>query len=163
MTTPSPHIEQWLRLAERYFAAQTTESEEAELRAFLNTPTAENEAFDELRAVMGYAAAARRRHTPQTGISHATRHGLRHPAWFKNAAAVLLFCLIGTTSVGIYRWRNPDCIAYVEGRRITDSKAVIGQMKRAMHSAMADNAETPTAERQLRDMFSTLETPSTDN
>lgn len=41
-------LEQWKELAERYFEAETTPDEEAELARFLTTPASECEDFDEL-------------------------------------------------------------------------------------------------------------------
>ena len=52
-------FQQWKELAERYFEAETTETEEEALARFLATPAAQGKEFDELRAVMGYTATGR--------------------------------------------------------------------------------------------------------
>ena len=73
-------ISQWKELARRYFEAETTEAEEEALARFLATPAAQGKEFDELRAVMGYAATGRalygRRRTRGSGRSHRTDHCL---------------------------------------------------------------------------------------
>ena len=63
----SSNLTHWQRLIERYFDAQTTEGEEAQLRAFVTSARADAEEFaslraelDEVRAVMGFAARAKR-------------------------------------------------------------------------------------------------------
>lgn len=43
-------FQQWKELAERYFEAETTETEEEALARFLATPAAQGKEFDELRA-----------------------------------------------------------------------------------------------------------------
>lgn len=62
-------LEQWKELAERYFEAETTPDEEAELARFLTTQASECEDFDELRAVMGYLATGRTMHRKQPEIT----------------------------------------------------------------------------------------------
>ena len=49
----------WEDLAERYFQAETSEAEEAQLRRFLCTDEARDARFDEVRATMSYLYVAR--------------------------------------------------------------------------------------------------------
>ena len=48
----------WEELAERYYQAETSEEEEAQLRKFLCSDAANDPRFDEIRAVMSYLHVA---------------------------------------------------------------------------------------------------------
>ena len=72
----------WKELVERYFEAETTPEEELALREFL--ARTDDPAFDEARAVLGYAAAQRSR--------HAARASARTLAGVLAAAASLASC-----------------------------------------------------------------------
>ena len=50
----------WEDLAERYFLAETTEREEAQLRRFVCSEEAQDPRFDEVRATMSYLHVARK-------------------------------------------------------------------------------------------------------
>ena len=50
----------WEDLAERYFLAETTEREEAELRRFVCSEEAQDPRFDEVRATMAYLQMCRK-------------------------------------------------------------------------------------------------------
>ena len=67
-------FQQWKELANRYFAAETSEVEEEALARFLATPAAQGKEFDELRAVMGYFVTRRsiynRPHTRSVRMWH---------------------------------------------------------------------------------------------
>ena len=52
----------WEDLAERYFLAETTEEEEAQLRKFLCSSEGQDMRFDEVRATMSYLHACRSKH-----------------------------------------------------------------------------------------------------
>ena len=65
----SPHIggvrgglSYWEALAERYFLAETTEEEEAQLRRFLCSSQAQDSRFDEIRATMSLLYVSRPKH-----------------------------------------------------------------------------------------------------
>lgn len=49
----------WEALAERYFLAETTEEEEAQLRKFLCSTQARDPRFDEIRATMSFLHVSR--------------------------------------------------------------------------------------------------------
>ena len=49
----------WEALSERYFLAETTEEEEAQLRKFLCSKAAQDPRFDEVRATMSYLHVCR--------------------------------------------------------------------------------------------------------
>lgn len=162
----SQSLTHWQNLIERYFEAQTTEGEEAQLRAFVTSSRAEAEEFrplqsqlNEVRALMGFAAMARRmQHTasvsPRVAIK-TTQPAHRPTLWRSVAAALLITALIGSGTL-IYDYRHPDCVAYVGGQRITDPAQVQQEMERTLQDALAPTADAPTMESQLNDMFSTL-------
>ena len=54
----------WEDLAERYFLAETSEQEEAELRRFLCGDEAQDPRFDEVRATMAYLHVCRPKRKP---------------------------------------------------------------------------------------------------
>ena len=58
-TTPVRNEAYWSGLVERFFAAQTSEAEEKELREFLLSPRGADARYDEVRAVMSFLAVGR--------------------------------------------------------------------------------------------------------
>lgn len=163
----SSDLTHWQRLIERYFDAQTTEGEEAQLRAFVTSARADAEEFaslraelDEVRAVMGFAARAKR---AQRAALSSSKHKAEKPArshrsrlWPTAAAVLLVGTLVGGGAL-VYDYRHPDCVAYVEGVRITDPIRVQQEMERTLQGVLAPTTDAPTMESQLHDMVSTLE------
>lgn len=157
--TPTSSQQYWRGLVERYFDAQTTEAEEARLKAFLLSEEATALEFDEVRAVMGVAAVIRRGARKPIAAPAPARKSLRIGATI--AASLLLFLTIGV-SIYAYRWSHPDCIAYINGRRVTNQELVLQEMETTLRSAMANDAASPTLEGQMQDLFSTLETETSE-
>ena len=58
-TTPVRDEAYWSGLVERFFAAQTSEAEEKELREFLLSSRGADARYDEVRAVMSFLAVGR--------------------------------------------------------------------------------------------------------
>ena len=58
----------WEALAERYFLAETTEEEEAQLRKFLCSIQACDPRFDEIRATMSFLHICRPKRKPSMGL-----------------------------------------------------------------------------------------------
>lgn len=143
----------WKWLTERYFDAETTPEEERELCRFLASSQGQQPQFDDVRHVMGYLITGRRRHTRAAVPTHAARR-LRLT---RMAAAAALAALLIVPPVARYVWQSRNvCVAYVNGKEITDPKQV---MQQARHSidAVTDTPGRPTIDSQLGDMFSTLE------
>lgn len=65
-TTPVRNEAYWLGLVERFFAAQTSEAEEKELREFLLSSRGADARYDEVRAVMSFLAVGRDVHGSHT-------------------------------------------------------------------------------------------------
>lgn len=157
MTTPSAY-QPWVALIERYFDAQTSEAEEAQLRAFLLSEEGASPQFDEVRAVMGLAAVLRRGETSASRPATTARRSLR--PWTKIAASLFISLTLGL-SIYAYRWHHPDCIAYIDGHRVTNRERVLHEMEMTLRSVVTEDIAEPTLEDQMQDLFSTLETAST--
>lgn len=147
-TTYDRTREEWLRLAERYFEAETSETEEAELRRFLATPDAQCQEFDELRAVMGYLATGRRLSRRQH--SRSRRHTV-----MRYAVAASVACVVAMAGWMAHDMRSNQCVVYIGGERYTDEAIVRQQMQLSLQ-AMGEASATVELDNQLSDMFNTL-------
>lgn len=140
-------------LAARYFEAGTTEEEERRLAHFLCSPEGQDECFDEIRAVMGFAAVGR-----SLGRER-RRFRLRRP--LANAAVAAAVCIVGVLgwTAGGASEDGADteaCVAYVGGQKVIDTDAVMGQMRRSL-SRVAGDTPAPGIEEQLGEMFEMLD------
>lgn len=138
----------WMHLVERYFEAETTREEELALRRFLATNEADAPEFEEARAVMGYLAVGRSVH--KSGFKSRRRQAL----WWAAAAAVVVLVALPLKQAPVAE-EEDICVAYVDGKRLTDSNEVLQLMKQTMQSVQAD-AETRSVENRLGDIFNTL-------
>lgn len=143
----------WQTMAERYFDAQTTDEEELLLRQF--AATTDDPAFDELRAVLGYSAVARRQQ-PAPALPHASAR--RHVGRY--AAAVTALLVIGLVAARyLRRDAQPGasgdlCLAYVHGQMVSDEAQVMALMRSTTSGVIGTDEDM--AMEQLRDMFDTL-------
>lgn len=163
---PIPHRlsirsdEEALKLGERYFEALCTEDEEYALRHYVAFKTAVNDTrFDELRAVMGYAAKCRieqrNASTHDAQAKRAWRKKIRPTMRWSVAATVTAVILSSAWGTIAYK-RHNECVAYINGQRTTDTELVMQAMKASMAKMEAIDDE-PEMETQLNDMFNTLE------
>lgn len=140
----------WKTLTERYFDAETSLKEEDELKAFAASTTDPD--FDELRAVMGYLAVGRKQ------VSASRKATAPRIALYVRVAAAAIFLLIALPWG--YRQLQPQeeniCLAYVDGKKLTDSDAVMALMHQTMQSLEVDDPSM-TVEGQLSDLFNTIE------
>ena len=94
----SPHkggvggLSYWEAMAERYFLAETTEEEEAQLRRFLCSSQAQDSRFDEVRATMSLLHVCRSKKKP----------AMRHPLRVVAVAA----CLCAAAFLGWYQYQQ---------------------------------------------------------
>lgn len=143
----------WKELAHRYFEAETTEAEERMLKRFAASSEAEGSEWDELRAVMGYMVVGKQLHGQTTTDTNLRRM----PQWVRIAAAAVFAGLILLPAT-LWLTDSQDaldediCIAYVDGRRVTDPAQVIQAMHRAM-SHVQQVEPTATIEGQLSEIF----------
>ncbi|MGM9802132.1 MAG: hypothetical protein ACI309_07510 [Candidatus Limisoma sp.] len=135
-------INYWRNLAERYFEAETTDTEETALRRFLATDAATAE-FDDLRAVMGFAVVGRR----STDRRHRRRTAIRWAAAAAVVAVIVAMPFAMSNSNEVY-------VAYVGGEKITDRDEVVNQMHSAMAHVLTDDGDS--FESQMDDIFNTL-------
>lgn len=141
----------WEALVERYFEAETSQAEEEELRHFLCSPQGSSPRYDEVRAVMGYLAKARSMvsKNSQTLDRNKTR-------WLRPASiAASITIALGLTFTAWKATQAPTevYIAYVDGNKITDRKAVMQLMQSSLEQ-MEVNETSTLIEEQLSDMFS---------
>ena len=117
MTRNELHI-----LIERYFNAETTVEEERMLRRALvaDASTAGDPLVDETRAVMGYALV-----TPRQA---AVRKTVAPQLWRNVAAVAVAVATTASIMIGAFRLPQGECVAYLNGQRISDKDAVMGLM-----------------------------------
>lgn len=160
-------LDQYKQWTEAYFEATTSEEQEMALKLFLATPEAADPFFDEIKAVMGVAAMIRRKEiNPQDTVAQVNslnrlvrrskysslsvkRQMMRWAAVF-----ILGFAVLTPTLMHWQPWDNEDCVAYIDGKKTTDPKIVVQQMRRTMANTLQEDA-TDDATLQLRDLFST--------
>lgn len=140
---------EWKELAERYFEAQTTDEEERQLRSFLVTEAAAGKEFDEVRAVMGFLMVGKHLHRPKKKY-HLSSYGKK---W---AAAVVVFCIMGSIAWQMADRHENVCVAYIYGEKCTDSEVVMSQLKNSLYQVQRGEGDV-TVEEQLSDMFQTLD------
>ena len=131
----------WKALAERFFEADTSETEERELRRFIASGLAGSE-FNDVRAVMGLAAVGARRY-------HRRR---RRTVFLSAAAAAAAVVAVVMTAVSLAADGGDSCVAYINGTKHTDEAIVMAQMHSTMDE-MAQQAQELSVERQMDDFF----------
>ena len=111
----------WEDLAERYFQAETSEKEEAQLRKFLCTEAASDPRFDEIRATLSFLHVSRPPRRP---------HVIRHPLGIVAVAA----CLCVAAFLGWYQYRqyNISSVRVAGERTETDAALVMQQQMTEM-------------------------------
>lgn len=132
----------WLKLAERYFEAETTSDEETALRQYVMDN--DDPDFDEVRAVMSYTSVAHRLAESHKPASHIKK--------IVAAAAVILLLLAVTLPL---LSSGDEYVAYVGGKRITDKEKVMQLMQKDMQTMTATDGNV--IEHQMQDMFGTVD------
>lgn len=170
-------------LAERYFDALTTEAEELTLKRYICSPEGlADPALDEVRALMGLGAWSRKVKreaapalTPR-GLSLPSAAGAipaetvspdaatrtlrprrRRAALVRWTAAAILVIAASLSSVTIVYNHNNQCVAYIDGHKVTDPHRVEAAMRSSLHEVATPRADQPTVEAQLGDMFKTID------
>lgn len=145
-----------------FFEGRTTEEEERALKIFLASPDGQSTEFDEIRAVLAFCARHHKRNAPlranpaaAASDSNTTkRRRLLRPQRWAAAACVALMAATGIASF-MYQEKN-QCVAYVSGKKITDSERVLQEMHHSIRNVGAPPQETDV-EAELRDMFKTIQ------
>lgn len=152
MTDKDLHI-----LIERYFAAETSIAEERQLRKAIvshSAPVGSDPIIDEARAVMSLSTAIGE---PQPDISARPKRKtqrLAAPVWWQSAAAVAIIAVLVTGIIHINRSTpREECIAYLNGREISDRDAVINMMFNDLREMEAASA---SLQNEISDDFSDI-------
>lgn len=132
----------WLELTEKYFNAETSEQEERLLQSYVFST--EDHAFDEVRAIMSYCHVAASQNRFPTRRSH---YGIVRYAAMIAAAAGLTVILLDIHS--------NECVAYVNGVKVTDESKVMAMMNASASEVMNTDDELFTD--VLNDMISTIQ------
>ena len=145
-------IEYWLALSEKYFDALTTNEEEKALAQFLASSTANDPAFNEIKAVMGYLSTGRS--IVQKAKKKARRIG-NVIQWASVAACIAIMVAVGTS---IFKQKTLPATenreifyACIDGKEYTDEEFVMQYMLATMNrmSSSGDNV----IEQQMGAMF----------
>ncbi|MBD5190214.1 MAG: hypothetical protein HDS95_08060 [Bacteroidales bacterium] len=123
-----------LEAIDRYFDCALSDNEERELRRILAITDSDNPSVLEAKALMGFA-------TINSGNHPAAAKGLSSPRFLMTpnskrkllkttgvAAAIALIVSLGMMVInkaGSNQINNSECIAYVNGQRITDEETVM--------------------------------------
>ena len=107
----------WEDLAERYFQAETSEMEEAELRKFLCSDAARDHRFDEIRATMSLLHVSRPKR--KTFV-------MRHPLGTITVAACL--CVAAFLGWHQYQQHNMNCVR-IAGKEIEADASLLMQQQ----------------------------------
>lgn len=129
------NVEYWLALSERYFDALTTQDEEKALAQFLASDVANDPAFDETKAVMGYLI---------TGKSIAQKAKVKQRRtigkvmqWTSIAACAAAIAVIGTSISKQDTLIEPESkdiyYACIDGKEYTNEEFVMEQMLSTMN------------------------------
>lgn len=143
-------LQEWEALVERYFDAMTTEREEQELKAFLLSPEATGNVFDEARAVMGFLKVG------QTLYKEKPRKRLWGHAHYLKIAAVCVGIVLGAALWSQWYGRNNICEAYIYGKKHTEVAMVITQLQHSLEKVY-DTNQKDIVETQLTEMFQLME------
>lgn len=154
MNTPQLHI-----LIERYFDGLTSLEEERTLRSLLASVAPGSDPLaDEARAVMGFSLAsplpAPAKRPARRRLSPALR------AWSGAAAAAVILFAIGWSVQHTAPQSSEQCVAYIDGRAVTDHSAVMALVHTdlaALGSASGNvNSEISSEMSQMSEAFNNL-------
>lgn len=93
----------WEQMAERYFLAETSKEEEAQLRKFLCSSQAQDSRFDEIRATMSLLHVCRQA-SPKRGVNYADE-GTPSP-WGRLRIIAVAACLCVAMFLGWYHYQQ---------------------------------------------------------
>ncbi len=143
----------WLLLITKYFDAETTAEEELLLKRFLASNEASDEEFNEVKAVMGFCLVGKAHYQPIKRVS------IIFSNQFKIiAAACAFFILFSSVSLWMIDRRENVCIAYINGKKCTDSDLVMQEVQRSLADIEPPESEMFDLEYQLKDIFETIST-----
>lgn len=138
--------DQLLEMAERYFNASLSDSEEATLKRAVAASA--DPRLNEIKAVLGFSAYGR--HINVSTKKQVSRHNI---VWRLSAAACITALL--TTSAIAYMRSGSYSIAYIAGEKTTNDTEVMQQMLSAMQSVDINQSDR-AVDNELQNVFSTI-------
>ena len=151
----SKEREQWLAIAEKYFDAATTDQEEKALAEFLATDESNTPEFNEIKAVMGYVATARKAENAQCGPQKPeSRSRIRR--WIATASVAATIAITAGAGLIHNTWGTEEkdvYIADINGRICTDKEFVLDHMQQTI-AMIGNTTRGNDIEEQLGAMFS---------
>ena len=143
-------VEYWLALSEKYFDALTTIEEEKTLAQFLASDAANDPAFNEIKAVMGYLSTGKS--ITKKKKMHTVGKAMQ---WASIAACAAAIAYIGTQMGQDRTLAEPESkeiyYAYIDGKEYTDEEFVMQHMLATM-SRMSSSGDN-VIEQQMGAMF----------
>ena len=123
-------LKYWLALSEKYFDAQTTDEEEDALAQFLASDAANDTAFNEVKAVMGFLSTGR-------SIAQKAKEKKKRTTviqWASIAACTAAIAILGTLIAQHGTETNDKEIYYacINGKEYTDKEFVMQHMLATM-------------------------------
>lgn len=113
-------------LIERYFNAETSVEEERLLRLELvrDKSDGSDPIVQQAKAVLGFSLAS----TDTAAIHPQTRHTFAPSIWRNVAAIIAAVAVTSSIMVGIMRQQQGECVAYLNGQRVSDRETVMELM-----------------------------------
>lgn len=153
-------LEEALRLADRYFEAQTSEEEEERLRDFILTAENADSRFNDVRAVMSVALCP-----PHTVTASEHKHKHQHKRIHtsfsvlvrRTAVAASFLLIAGVATTSYLHQENNLCIAYINGQKVTDHERVEKAMHDVLRQMDTPHDHTSPIKEQMSNMFGPLE------
>ena len=143
-------IPEWEELAERYFDALTSDTEEQELCDFLLSTEATGDVFDEARATMGFLKVGQTIHQK----NQASRFQSKMRCL--KVAAVCGGIAVGATFWHVWRSTKDICEAYIYGTRYTEVALVMTHLQNSL-DRVNDDREEDIVKTQLSELFQLME------
>lgn len=146
------------KLESRYFDGLTTDSEELWMKRWLMQHP---DGHDELRAVMSLLVEGRRnnhiveaRDRAETHHRIKTQHNVFGRRLWRIAAAVAVVVVM---VIGVYSMLpHLDCIAWVNGKTVTDERVVMDQLNLAIGKATPEMQSDEAVKVQMNDVMNTI-------
>lgn len=123
-------LPQLLEAIELYFDCALTDEQEKGLRHEIAMTTYTHPSIDEARAVMGIHAAAANRRQSARGRKHGKFASRILPAMSIAASLALIITLVVLFMRPTAETTTSTCVAYVNGKMVTDEDAVLALMAR---------------------------------
>lgn len=128
----------WEALAERYFLAETTEEEEAQLRKFLCSIQARDPRFDEIRATMSFLHICRQASPvpSEEGVNGTPSPWERVGERLKVIAIAACLCIAMLLSWYQYRQHNISCVRIAGEDIEADASLLMQQQMTEMFNSL---------------------------